>query len=251
MGTLVLENFIVKKGNFLLQIDQLSLKGSQMVAICGPNGSGKSTFLSALAGLLPYKGKYFLFNTDFSKIEFNKRYQLIGYLPQETKHFLPFDVFYTVLTGRFPILKKKSYSREDIKETEKILKIFGLWKLKNRDFSQLSGGEKKRVLLARIFNRNPQILLLDEPFNQLDLYYQLQLISLFKKFSNLTVLAVIHDVQLAIRYFQKIMFLKNGISIFFDTPQKLTDEFVSETLNIPIKFIKIPDEHSSYFYLLK
>jgi len=251
MEVIKIKNFRVKRKNFSLSIKKLNINSSQVIAICGPNGSGKSTFLSALAGLLSFSGEYFLFNTSFLNLDFNLKYKLLGYLPQETKQHLPFDVFYTVLTGRYPVLNKKRYSKEDLKETEKILKIFGLWELRNREFTELSGGEKKRVLLARIFNRNPKIVLLDEPFNQLDLYYQLQLINLFKNFRNLTVLAVIHDIQLAIRYFEKVAFLKNGNLVYFDSSKNISETLISELYNIPVKIVNPPEENSFYFYIVK
>ena len=152
--------------------------------ILGPNGAGKSTLLKAIFGLLKYKGEIYYDNVNLSKINFNKKTELISYLPQMDLNVSPLTVLEMVLLGRLPELHQK-ISDEDIKAVTEILKALNIEDLITKKFSELSGGQKKMVFIAQTLVRNPKLVLLDEPTNSLDLQKQLELCQFLQNFIEL------------------------------------------------------------------
>ncbi len=179
--------------------------------ILGPNGAGKSTLLKAIFGLLKYKGEIYYDNVNLSKINFNKKTELISYLPQMDLNVSPLTVLEMVLLGRLPELHQK-ISDEDIKAVTEILKALNIEDLITKKFSELSGGQKKMVFIAQTLVRNPKLVLLDEPTNSLDLQKQLELCQFLQNFIELKkvdIVTVLHDINLAIRYADHIIILSN------------------------------------------
>ena len=179
--------------------------------ILGPNGAGKSTLLKAIFGLLRYQGNIYYDDINLSKINFNKKVELISYLPQMDLNISPLTVLEMVLLGRLPELNQK-ISDEDIKAVTEILKALNIENLITRTFSELSGGQKKMVFIAQALVRNPKLILLDEPTNSLDLQKQLELCQFLKNFIELKkvdIVTVLHDINLAIRYADHIVILSN------------------------------------------
>lgn len=179
--------------------------------ILGPNGAGKSTLLKAIFGLLKYKGEIYYDNVNLSKINFNKKTELISYLPQMDLNVSPLTVLEMVLLGRLPELHQK-ISDEDIKAVTEILKALNIEDLITKKFSELSGGQKKMVFIAQTLVRNPKLVLLDEPTNSLDLQKQLELCQFLQNFIELKkvdIVTVLHDINLAIRYADYIIILSN------------------------------------------
>ncbi|OAG28597.1 ABC transporter ATP-binding protein [Thermodesulfatator autotrophicus] len=253
MNLISLRHFQAKKGSFSLKIGNLSLSSGELVAICGRNGSGKTTLLKALTGLIPYHGTYYLNGLDFNKIVAKEKYQLISYLPQEGRLGLPFDVFYVVLTGRFPLTDSKNYRSEDLKATEEILDALELISFKDRPFPQLSGGEKRRVLLARALNRKAQILFLDEPLAGIDLLHQQKIMQFWRLYVeklNALILVVVHDLSLALRYFDRLLFLENGTLIGDFPPEKVTESFLTRLVGLPTKILRPEDKNFQGIYLV-
>lgn len=179
--------------------------------ILGPNGAGKSTLLKAIFGLLKYKGEIYYDNVNLSNINFNKKTELISYLPQMDLNVSPLTVLEMVLLGRLPELHQK-ISDEDIKAVTEILKALNIEDLITKKFSELSGGQKKMVFIAQTLVRNPKLVLLDEPTNSLDLQKQLELCQFLQNFIELKkvdIVTVLHDINLAIRYADHIIILSN------------------------------------------
>lgn len=179
--------------------------------ILGPNGAGKSTLLKAIFGLLKYKGEIYYDNVNLSKINFNKKTELISYLPQMDLNVSPLTVLEMLLLGRLPELHQK-ISDEDIKAVTEILKALNIEDLITKKFSELSGGQKKMVFIAQTLVRNPKLVLLDEPTNSLDLQKQLELCQFLQNFIELKkvdIVTVLHDINLAIRYADHIIILSN------------------------------------------
>lgn len=206
-----LKNIKSHRGLFDLSVDSLELSQGDFTAILGNNGSGKSTFFSILTGLLQHEGEYQLLDKRFEGISLKERHQLIGYLPQKTELNMPFDVHYVILTGRFPFTNGFHYSKADHKATDEVIEQFELRHLRSRSFNELSGGEKQRVLLARILNRESPLILLDEPLNGIDLKHQHEVISLLKNLKqDKTILVVIHDLALAVREFDRFLVFSEG-----------------------------------------
>lgn len=233
-----LEDIEVKLGAFTLRIEGLTLSKGQLVAVLGNNGSGKSTLLSVLAGLRPYRGTYKLAGQDFKTLDTGQRHRLVSLLPQSVTLQMPLDVFYVVLTGRFPWTDGNNYSDEDIDLTEQALREFDLYHLKNRRFNELSGGERQRVLLARTFVRRSEVVLLDEPFTALDLKHQWETLRLLKdRATDRLIIVVLHDLAMAVREFDRLLFLKDGRLIYDLQRKDLKEEVLTEVFDIGLKIV--------------
>ena len=199
-----------------------SLENKQIVSILGPSGSGKSSILRLLAGLIkPDKGNITLMNKTISS-----KYTLvptgqrdIGLMFQEDVLFPHLSVFDNEAFG----VEKMSRSEKE-KLVYDFLKKLGLLRKKSYYHSDLSGGEKQRVSLARILITNPKILLMDEPFSNLDSNLRKEIcdytITRLKK-NKISVVFVTHDVEEALRISDKIIVLKKGKIAQIDTPENL------------------------------
>ncbi|MBU3916904.1 ABC transporter ATP-binding protein [bacterium] len=232
-----LENIKAKRGDFLLSVNKLGLKKGDFTAVLGNNGSGKSTFFSLLSGFLKFEGNYSFLGGNFSSLSLPERNKSIGLLPQKTTLNMPFDVFYVILTGRFPFTNGYTYTRTDYDSTEKTLREFDILHLRDRQFNELSGGEKQRVLLARILNRETPVMLLDEPLNGIDLRHQHETIRLLKTVSSeKSILVVMHDLSMAIKEFNRFLFFVDG-SLAYDVRKGEIDENkLSEIFKVKVNF---------------
>ena len=204
--------------------------------ILGPNGAGKSTLLKAIFGLLRYQGNIYYDDINLSKINFNKKVELISYLPQMDLNISPLTVLEMVLLGRLPELNQK-ISDEDIKAVTEILKALNIESLITRTFSELSGGQKKMVFIAQTLVRNPKLILLDEPTNSLDLQKQLELCQFLKNFIELKkvdIVTVLHDINLAIRYADHIVILSNEGRLYDSGEAKkvITEKMLREVYGV-------------------
>lgn len=234
-----IEDLRARQGDFFLEVPRLYLRPGELVAVCGNNGSGKSTFLSVLAGGKDYSGRYYLQGIPFREWNLKKRAQQISFLPQEGAVNMPFEVAYVVLTGRFPwIESRKGYTPEDQEKVEEILKCFDLIELKQRPFNELSGGEKRRVLLARALVREARVILLDEPFSAVDLKHQHRIMKFLKKIGQKTlVIVVIHDLNLALRHFDRFLFFKRGKLVYDLSRAEIKADKLSRVFEVPIEII--------------
>ena len=238
-----IKSLSLEQGEFLLDVDQLTVQPGQLVAIMGNNGSGKSTFLSALSGLRPFTGEYLLDGVSFAGLNKQQQSQQISLLPQHVSLNMPFDVNYVVLTGRFPYVLGNSYSNQDQDLTDQILEEFDLTKLKHRQFNELSGGEKQRVLLARMINRESSVLLLDEPLASVDIKHQYEVLHILKAgLQNRIIMVVIHDIHIALQMFDRFIFFNQG-RLVYDTEQSDLDaEKISDIFKVKISFENIQNK---------
>ena len=188
----------------ILENISFSIAERESICLIGPNGSGKSTILKLILGLhLPYSGKITVFNTSPYKARLN-----IGYMPQYINFdpFFPVNVKEIVLMGRLNNKNKGFYSRFDKYAAQEIIEELGLVELANRQFSELSGGEQQRVLIARALVSNPQLLLLDEPTANVDTLVEEKLSDILKTLQNrMAIIMVSHDLGLVANIFQKVL----------------------------------------------
>lgn len=198
-------------GNKILQNVDANIETGKLTFILGKNGSGKSTFLRILAGLLPYQtGNVHIFGNENSTLSFAERAKIIGFLNQQHKAVFPFTVEEVVLTGRAGYINFIP-KENDKQAVNKALEKIGIAHLRNRFYTELSGGEQQLVMIARVLAQNPKVLLLDEPTSHLDFSNQSHLLALLKKLANegLTVVAVLHDPNLAFLYGDDFLFVKD------------------------------------------
>jgi len=184
------------------------------LGLIGPNGAGKTTLLRAVAGLLPYRGEVLLDGTDTRDLSAHARARLIAYVPQEP--VLPPDMTVReyVLLGRTPYL---SYlggpGRTDRAAAARAMQRLSIEEFTGRRLASLSGGERKRAVLARALAQEPDILLLDEPTASLDIGHQQQVLDLvdeLRQTGGLTVLSTLHDLTTAGQYAGQLVLLHEG-----------------------------------------
>jgi len=234
-----LRDIVAKRAEFRLSIESLKINRGEMIAIVGNNGSGKSTFLSVLGGLLSYSGIYRINDSEFGELDKKDRHRLISLLPQEGSLSMPFDVFYVVLSGRFPLTDGRCYEEEDYLFTERVMKWLDVWHLRHREFVTLSGGEKQRVLLARALNRDAAILLLDEPLSGIDLRHQYETVEILKQLQrDRIILVVIHDISLALREFDRFLCFKDGRLLYDLSGDEIEAEHIGTVFDIKVNFLK-------------
>jgi iron complex transport system ATP-binding protein len=227
------------QGSFTLNIGNLSIRKGELTAILGNNGSGKSTFLGVLSGLRDFTGRYTLQGEAFKDIKKEDRARLIGFLPQAASLNMPFDAFYVVLTGRFIYTGGLRYSEEDVRHTERAMKAFDVFHLKDRLFNELSGGEKQRVLLARVINMDSDIFLLDEPLSGIDILHQIKAVEIFKRLAMDKIIAVvIHDLSFAIQHFSRFLFFRDGSLLYDMNRDELVPGRLSDVFGVKVGFVE-------------
>ena len=192
-----------------------SVRGGEFIGILGPNGSGKTTLLRAISRTLkPKVGTVFLDDTNIYDMESREVAKNVAVVPQETTATFDFTALDIVLMGRNPYIDRfKMESREDLAIAKRGMELTHTWDLAERPVNELSGGEKKLVIIARALTQEPKILLLDEPTAHLDISNQLEIMDLLKELcikKGQIVLAVFHDFNLAARYCESAILLKTG-----------------------------------------
>ena len=236
MNIISIENLIYNLDNFILEIEKLNIKKGEKVAILGENGSGKSTFLNIISGYYKTEKKVKIKDKYIEEINSSHRAKLIAYLPQFSEILFNYTVYETVLMGRFPHVNEFDFSERDHNNTNKVIKMFHLDDYRDKLFVKLSGGEKKRVMLARIFNQDSEIILLDEPFASLDVKHSIHLGKILKKL-NKTVITIVHDINIAKDIANRLIFLKNGKIISNITREELNNEILFKVFDVEFKCI--------------
>ena len=227
----------------ILQGVTLEAKAGELVGVIGPNGSGKSTLLKCLyRQLVPQKGAVYLNGRDLSGESRRESAKKIGVVAQHNDKGFDFTVLDMVLLGRSP--HKKALERdngEDYAIARDALREVGMEALAHRSMATLSGGERQRVILARALAQQTPCLILDEPTNHLDVQYQLQLMELVKGV-NCTVVAALHDLNLAAMYCQRLYLLEEGRVAAQGTPEEvLTPERIEAVYGVRAEVIPAAD----------
>jgi len=187
--------------------------GGALIALAGPNGSGKSTLLKLIARVLaPQRGEIVLDGrSDWTAKEYARR---VGYLPQESEDVLTMKAIDVVVSGRAPYLSRFAFESEsDYAEAEKALALCDASHLAQRFLDEMSGGERKRVFLARVLAGAPRLILLDEPFAALDIAHVQQFSRLLREIvdrTNSTVVFASHDLNWAAAYSDRMIVMREG-----------------------------------------
>ncbi|RLI02996.1 ABC transporter [Candidatus Bathyarchaeota archaeon] len=217
----------------ILEDINLSIKQDDFLAIIGPNGGGKTTLLKVILGLIkPSKGKVKVFGK--SPEEGRK---LVGYLPQYVSFDpnFPISVFEVVLMGRYKGVLQ-GFSEEDKNAALNALKIVGMTEFKDRQISELSGGQLQRVFMARAIVREPKLLLLDEPTASIDPEMQKTFYELLQKLKKkMAIILVTHDIGAISVYVDKIACLNR--KLFYHGLKDEGLEKLKETYGCPVELI--------------
>lgn len=211
----------------------LEIREGEFLGIIGPNGSGKTTFLRAILGLiLPQSGRLRIFDCSCEKLKCHHR-AMIGYVPQKDMvdpHF-PITVYETVLMGRYSslgLLKRPGLKDREI--VEKALDAVSMSSFKDSPLGHLSGGQQRRVFIARALAQQPRILLLDEPTTGIDAPTSHSIIEMIAKLHRdfrLTVLFVTHEINMISPYLDRLALLNKELVACGKTREVLKAEILS------------------------
>lgn len=191
------------------------------LCILGPNGCGKTTLLRALAGLLPHEGKVTAEGWDLAAMDRRQLARTVALLSQISSVYFSYTVYETVLMGRYAHQTGGAFSSpgpEDRAIALECMERTGVADLRDRQVTELSGGQLQRVFLARTFAQQPRIILLDEPTNHLDLKYQVELVQELKAWASgegRCVVGVLHDVNLALDLADLFLLMEEGRARYF------------------------------------
>jgi len=225
-------NFRVRRGEF--------------VGLLGPNGSGKSTLLNALAGLLPPReGRIRVAGQDLQDMAGRIRAQTIAVVPQGHEIRFPFTCLEVVLMGRYPRRRRLgALTPEDLLTALRAMRRTTTEQFQERLVTEVSGGERQRVIIARALAQDPEILMLDEATAALDVRKKLEIFELAQHLNatqDLTVLVAIHDLNLAAMYCRRLIFLKDGrIQEDGPTEQVFTPRILAQVFETPMEVTRHP-----------
>lgn len=233
---------VVRNERHLVKDISLECESGSVIALIGPNGAGKSTLLRLLAGdLEPDQGDVQLFGKPVSRYKPRELAQLRAVLPQQTVLQFSYRAAEVVAMGRVPL---PPVSREE--EANAVDSALGSTEtlhLRDRIYTQLSGGEQSRVSLARVLAQKTPVILLDEPTAALDVRHQHQIMQVAGKLADAgaTVISVIHDLNLAFSYASRIGVMHKGQLVAFDTPWGIAKtDLLSQVFNFPLHVMRHP-----------
>ncbi len=216
-------------GSNVLEGVSFSVSMGGFLGVIGPNGAGKSTLLKVISrSIKPDTGEVLLDGRPICEMKRRETARRIAFVPEETVVNFSFTCRDIVLMGRTPYINRFSWEgNEDYRKVEEAMKLTDTLKFKARDINDLSSGEKQRVIIARALAQEPDILLLDEPTSHLDISHQKVILDLIRKLNrdnNLTIITVMHDINLAALYCEELLFLNNGKIYMKGSPQELITE---------------------------
>lgn len=190
-------------------------KPGEMIGVLGPNGSGKTTLLKCMnRALRPKSGTVLVEGKEVADLSRKEIANEMSVVPQNSGVNFPFTALEIVMMGRGPALAKfKREEKSDIQIVKEAMRAADVLHLANRHMTELSGGEKQRVIIARALAQRPKILLLDEPTLHLDVNHQIEILDLVRGLARrdqITVIMVSHDLNLAARYCDKLLLLEKG-----------------------------------------
>lgn len=219
---------------------------NKFTCIIGPNGSGKSTLLKNILKILePEENSIFVYNKDILNYKYKDLSKKIASVPQNTMIDYDFSVIDIVLMGRSPHLRRfQVEGEEDFKIARKAMEMTDTWHLRERSINTLSGGERQRVIIARALAQQSDILVLDEPISNLDIQHQINLLNITKELSineNITIIAVLHDLNFAIQYSDYLILIHEGKIVDEGLPEEvITHDNIKRVYDIDIHIMNNP-----------
>ena len=233
------------KDRAVLHAVSLSVKSGEMAGVLGPNGSGKTTLLIILSAVLRGQGEVELNGTIVATYGRRELSRLFAVVQQEARVNFPYTAAEIVLMGRAtyhsPLALEGKKDLEIARASMDLTDSLSLW---NRYLHELSGGEKQRVMIARALAQEPAILLLDEPSAFLDLKHQVQVFELLRRLNRergLTIVAALHDLNLAALFFPRLIMLRDGKIYRDGSPSEvLTENTIEEVYGIRVRIEQDP-----------
>ena len=220
----------------VLQDIRFNVKCNELVAVLGPNGVGKTTLLKCINTILkPQNGTILVKNENIlnlGRMDIAKR---IGYVAQrcESCRLTAFDA---ILLGRRPHIRW-NVSKQDLKIVDAAIRRLDLEDLALRYIDEMSGGELQKVSIARALVQDPTVLLLDEPTSSLDLKNQLEILKIIRqtvKHHPISAVMTLHDLNTALRYSDKYVFMKDGRIFAAGGKEIVTPEIIETVYGVPV-----------------
>ncbi len=204
----------------------LDVHQGDFLVIIGPNGSGKTTLLRLATRVLPLrKGEILYKGRDIFRMDLKEFCRKVAFVSQDISSSFSFTVMELVLMGRIPHLKRLQFeTKRDIEIAEEKLVLTDTLSLKDKRIDELSAGERQRVVIARALAQEPELLFLDEPTSHLDIGHQVQALDLLKRLNrvnNLTIVMILHDLNLASAYSNRIALLDQGMVFKEGKPEEV------------------------------
>jgi iron complex transport system ATP-binding protein len=228
------------KDRAVLHSVSMSVARREMVGILGPNGSGKTTLLKVLSGILTGRGEVKLNSKKIESYGRRELSKLFAVVPQESRVNFPYRVAEIVMMGRACYHSAFALEgKEDLDVARASMELTDSLFLSDRYLHELSGGEKQRVMIARALAQEPELLLLDEPSAFLDLKHQVQVFQLLRRLNSergLTIIAALHDLNLAALFFPRLVMLREGRIYRDGSPSEvLTEKTIEEVYGIRVR----------------
>lgn len=235
-----IQNFSCGYPSFRLSGISFSLEKGTFAGIIGPNGSGKTTLFRGITGILSaFQGEIELKGEPLRSLSLRERAQQIAIVTQTTDADR-ITVEDYVLMGRLPYYKRFQFfeSRKDLAIVHRYMKLTEIFRYKNKLMTELSGGEQQRAAIARALVQEPELLLLDEPTSHLDITHQVRILNLLQQLNSemgLTVLMVIHDLNLASEYCDQLILINQGEIFIQGKPAEvITWETIEQVYQTPV-----------------
>jgi iron complex transport system ATP-binding protein len=218
----------------------LGVGKGEMLCVLGPNGSGKTTLLKILSGVLPAGDNVLVNDRNIGSYDRRELSRLFAVVPQENAVNFPYTVTEIVMMGRASHHSSLALEgKKDLEIGRQSMELTETFALADRYLHELSGGEKQCVIIARALAQEPQILLLDEPSAFLDLRHQVQILELLRRLNReqgLTIIAALHDLNLAALFFPRLLMLRSGKIYRDGTPRDvLTEQTIEEVYGIRVQ----------------
>ena len=232
----------------------LSVERGEMVGILGPNGSGKTTLLKIFSAVLRGRGDVKVNGRSIETYGKRELSRLFAMVPQESQVLFPYTAAEIVLMGRASYHSPFALEgRKDLEVARASMKLTDSLPFSDRYLHELSGGEKQRVIIARALAQEPQILLLDEPSAFLDLKHQVQVFELMRRLNRergLTIVAALHDLNLAALFFPRLVLLRDGRIYRDGSPREvLTEKTIDEVYGIRVRVEKDPSGEKPQLFI--
>ena len=232
---------------FIFEDISFNIDKGDVLSILGTNGTGKTTLLKCLNGInKPDKGEILIKGKNIQNMDFKEISRNIGYIPQGHIPTFPFTVEEVVIMGRAPYVNLREYpKKEDIEIADTALKTLNIEYLKDKNYTNISGGERQLVFLARVLAQEPDILILDEPTSHLDFGNQFRLLNIIKELaaSGLSVIMSIHNPNHAFIASNKVAVMKDKHFIAFGNPNEVvTEENIKKAYDVNnVRLIELED----------
>lgn len=242
-------NEIIKDVSFLV-------REKEIVGIIGPNGAGKTTLFRAITRILkPYQGSIAYRGKDIEDVSYADLAKDIAVLPQVLSVPFSFTVEEFVAMGRFPYVGRLSrLKKKDFAIIEESMNLTDTFKLRNRFINELSGGERQMTYIAQALAQEPKLILLDEPTAHLDIAHQIKILDLINRLNkqkNLTVIMVLHDLNLASQYCHNLILINEGKVHKIGPPKEvLAYEVIEEVYKTVVVVKENPISKKPYVFLV-